>query len=178
MPIEGVRALGDRILSDRVKDPDTRDALRTVEYALGSLVDSISRARVYGAGDIKVKPEDTARANTVTPSADLHLIAPVYKGGIYSLEAFLVHNAPSGMRFEFGLPSGTAIYWTNDLDGTAPPSTTLLTTGVAADRINCLRGVVVVAGVGGDVTLNWAQNTTSATPCTLLAGSWLGLTKL
>lgn len=131
---------------------------------------------------------------TVTSSTtmvnDSLLVVPVAANAIYFFEAFISYQGftqnISDLKMGWAAPSGSTMVWT---------PLYLNTSGVLIGGIQNLIGATVIAGsngvsnqrtvsgfggfsvggTAGNLQLQWAQNTSSTTPTTVLAGSIISL---
>ena len=135
-----------------------------------------------------VKSASTSRssANTgTTLTADPDLTVPVDANATYDVEISLPYNgAATGtgdIKFSFSVPSGASI--TGGFEGIANPlGVAILPVTTASTLFSASNGTgnalwckisctLFTSGTSGSLTLNWAQNTSSGTATTLLAGA-------
>lgn len=133
------------------------------------------------------KGADTARASTVTLTADPDLTVAVSANAVYVVKFSLLYKgAATGtgdFKFGFAVPPGATFAGgflgiANPLGVTVGPvtaSSTLVSYGNGtANPLWCeVNATLVTSGTAGSLTLTWAQNTSIATATTLMAGSSL-----
>ncbi len=134
---------------------------------------------VTGVGQQRtvVKPAGTSRNTTVVPASDPDLTFPVVTGATYLVECVVAWaNGGGGFRATWSVPAGASMVWTdNDGAGAAAASSTVT---FSATTGTTLKGALVVAATAGDLTLQWAQNTSNAADTTLRGGCYLSLTRV
>lgn len=150
----------------------------------------------YGSPEVVVKPSPTVRNNTAVLADDPHLKMAVDPNAAYIVEAMLVYTATAAadVRMQWTGPAGSSYLGSPDAVASADTSG-----GVAAtiDR----RGIALGSGTahggaggqsliarpvgrfatgatGGYLTLQWAQQVAEASDATMLAYSWLKLTRV
>lgn len=145
----------------------------------------------------RIKPGDTARASTTTFANDPDLILPVAANSTYFVQAVLFYTGAatmgSGFKYTFTVPTSAtgmhgdsyqnssniyvgdiAYNWTD----TPQPQGGAWTDGVTSFLNVKISGILVVAGTAGNLTLQWAQFTSSATNTTLRANSFLAASRI
>ena len=150
----------------------------------------------YGSPEVVVKPAPTVRNNTAAVAADPHLTIAVDPNAAYIVEGMLVYTATAtaDMRVQWTGPSGSSYLGSPDAVASADTSG-----GASApiDRRGITLGSVAAHGgaggqsliarpvghfktaaTGGYLTLQWAQQTAEASDATMLAYSWLKLTRV
>lgn len=148
---------------------------------------------------LATKGSDTTRSATTTPTADPDLLFAIGASAteVWFFEAFLRFNSANvtmDVKMTFAGPTGATGAWGGEGGGNAAQWATVavasspaapialasnLTFGsaAAADFLAHLAGFVFGGGTGGNVTLNWSQNTSDAGNLILKAGSLLRATK-
>jgi len=140
------------------------------------------------------KPTTTTRQNN-TLAADPHLQTTL-QAGSWLIEAFIVSNNPSGgngWRHQFTLPNmlageswgtggfsriGTFTHGITNLVITINTTTTTSTLGTGNDTSGVMSARFVWrCDAAGTFSYNWSQNTTGAVDHSILAGSFIRLTK-
>jgi len=132
-----------------------------------------------------VKSASTSRTSTTTLTADPDLTVPVDANAAYDVEISLPYNgAATGtgdIKFSFSVPSGASI--TGGFEGIANPlGVAILTVATGSTLFSASNGTgnplwckisctLFTSGTSGNLVLNWAQNTSSGTATTLLAGA-------
>jgi len=136
------------------------------------------------------KPSDTIRTATTTLADDPHLTFAGLANTVYAVEAVLYLNGPSAADWKFGwsVPAGATMLWgavgegsskwsagsstvtPTALNTEADPDTGGAATGVCG---RVLKGKVRIDATAGNVTLQWAQNTSNGGNSIVTAGSFL-----
>lgn len=138
------------------------------------------------------KASTLTRTSTTTLADDPDLTVPVAASSYYTVSVFLSYQAAAtGVNFKwtFTLPSGsdTGIYGVNFFD-----TSNTLTVGIRnwADTVAggtvganvgypaTVKGMIHTGGTGGNMTLQWAQNTSSTNGTSLNAKSHMILQKV
>ncbi|MEV3848106.1 hypothetical protein AB0J30_15080 [Streptomyces microflavus] len=130
--------------------------------------------------------DEAVTASTVLQDDD-HLTMSVTAGGQYAIEACLIAAGdPAGdLALTLTAPPGSTGHWTPGAitlgvsDGTGSLRLTRYDPG-APVGVGIIAGGIIVAplgtitaGANGTITVQWAQNASSATSTVLRAGSWL-----
>lgn len=137
-----------------------------------------------------LKTADTSRTSTTTLTADPDLVVVADANKIYEMLIMMVYNGPTagGFKFDVTVPSGTTFagaLWQVSSAGTfaaaavlSPSGLTLagitgfhFTATTGSDQAAYIMGTLDTAGTGGNVTVRWAQDTSSGTSTKLLTGS-------
>ena len=134
-----------------------------------------------------VKPSDTGRNSTTTPTADPDLTVPVAAGASYEVRATIQYkggtNGASDAQFGISAPaSSTGFSIVTRQQITSFPTTTTDRNALGAvsnagtngtgNTLPCrIDAQVTTAGTAGNVAVIWAQNTSSGTNTTVIAGS-------
>jgi hypothetical protein len=137
---------------------------------------------------VRVKPTDEGPITTTTLQNDNDLILPLDIGATYALDGYLYatgNTIGSGdFKMGFTVPAAATYRFTTWGYSTTSTATMAISAarssstasngvdGSAASPI-IVRGQVTTTTNSGNLTLQWAENTGSATGTTLLAGSWL-----
>lgn len=156
----------------------------------------LSKARALATYEpklaLKVKGSNTARISSTTLTIDPDLTFPVVAGGTYLFEMALFLSDAAGGDYKFSAPSGIASSWHMGVHGgtlalgsatgvvnhrtagsAANESSTLIIGGVTSFTMATIMGYVTVS-TAGTFGLTWAQNTSAASPGTILyKGSFL-----
>ncbi|WP_267244339.1 hypothetical protein [Streptomyces sp. PR69] len=140
-----------------------------------------------------VKTADQSVTSSIAVVDDDHLTLTVEANSVYAFDTYLDADGDTGgdLRLTFTGPAGASGSWTPDgislgnanNIGQVKRSRNAL---AAEDSVGILpagtivtpSGQITTGGTAGALTLRWAQDTSSATPTRLLAGSWLRVTKL
>jgi hypothetical protein len=158
---------------------------------------TITSPTITGAGQVQrvVKSADETVTSSTTLQNDNHLVFSVAAGGTYIFEVFLLADCAANnvdMKIAFTFPAGSMVFGVLGLDpatgaggvvgniqtsGTASATSgsTAVSVGVAgghAITANAVRGSFVASGAG-TVTLQWAQDSSSANGVTVSAGSYI-----
>lgn len=149
-----------------------------------------------GSVIVAVKTADETVNNSTTFQDDDHLTFTVTANTIYRVECMLLIESTSvtpDIKFQWTLPASANIYWGTDTDNNSTGdagggwaqvnpsggsklalrtnSSILSNTSMNNPHGLLIKGVLVVAGTGGTVTLQWAQNVATAEDTKLLIGS-------
>lgn len=148
--------------------------------------------------DIKVMPEmavktaDTSRSSTTTLANDSELLLQIPEGGQYEIEGYLRFNGGGG-GFKRALAySGTVHSEGINVGGVAHVNGTGSVVAAADGTAAVSNATITASGVGdyhlltgsahfttsGNLTVQWAQNSSNATATTLKAGSFIRARKL
>jgi hypothetical protein len=135
-----------------------------------------------------VKTADQSTSSDTTLSNDTHLQVALEANTYYEFEATLVYfsSEVGDFKLDFSIPTGaTGTYSFASSTGSIPATTmdggtTTLTIDVkdTDDHIQKLTGIVYTAGTAGNITMQWAQNTSDAGSTGLRKGSLIKLTKV
>lgn len=137
------------------------------------------------------KPSDEQVLSSIALQDDDHLAVSVTAGGRYAVDAMLaVDGDPAAdLLLTLAAPPGSVGYWTPGAitlgvsDGTGSIRLTRYAPGASIGVGITAAGLIVAplgsitAGASGSITVQWAQNVSSATPTILRAGSWLRVTR-
>lgn len=138
------------------------------------------------------KVADTSRSSTTTLTADPDLTVSVLANAVYVVDLYVSHtyDAAADFKFSWSGPAGaTMTNWTADwrtTDG-AEVSGSFATLGAVVPITSAsgslsqpiwAHGVLVVGSPSGTFAWTWAQNTSSANPATVRAGSLLRLERI
>lgn len=142
-----------------------------------------------------VKPSDTDRASTTTLTDDPDLTVPVVANGVYFVEFGILYGGPTAADFKtaWSTPAGSsglkAVLGPGSASGDDANANNItgrfgvhgLTTAIV---YNCSRNgtgsiqgalenaVITVGGSAGNVTLQWAQNSSNVTADRVAGKSW------
>jgi len=135
-----------------------------------------------------IKPSDTARNTTVTLTADPDLVIAVAANTIYDVRIVLRYkggaNGSSDAQFQVNVPSGsTGFYMIQriNISGLAVGFTdsgfgspvNAGTNGTGNTEQAIITASVNTSSTAGNITLLWAQNTSSGTNTTVMANSFM-----
>lgn len=166
----------------------TYPAISAGQRITGSLLTSMLPITV-------VKPGSTQRASNTTLADDPDLTLPLVASATYLWEAYIAYsvNVAAGsadLKSTFTVPAGATLVGTQFGTATASTPTSYdVTVGPGSWPRSMAgngsvgmafrpSGSIVMGGTAGNVTLQWAQNTSSVTPLFVLAGSWMKLTRV
>lgn len=146
---------------------------------------------------IAYKTTSTSRASTTTIASDPDLQLPVAANAVYSLEGLLVYNGGNvsdDLRMGWAAPSGASMTWVatgqntsattgvgtviTDAQDLTSTAYSLGTIANARGMTAMLRGLLITSSTAGNLVLQWAQFTSSATATSMLAGSHIGLQRV
>lgn len=134
--------------------------------------------------DIAVKSSNTSRTSTTTLTADPHLVIALEANATYDFDMELLYNGgtngSSDLKYGFTGPAGYAMTLGN-ISVTIPAgvgigggtqATTFVTgsVGTSSPLMTRVTGTVTTSSTAGNLTLTWAQNTSSGTATTLTTG--------
>lgn len=161
-----------------------------------SILGTASLALYSGIGGARsaFKTADTIRSSTTTRTADPHLVLSLTPNERYILEGFFVWDSGTAedIAFEWTWPTGTTMKWGLVGLGLGATGTSGSPTlggfgqsgigtyggiGVGSAMTGVLNGLVFVGANSGNLTLNWAQNTSGVNNTTMQAGSWIRITR-
>lgn len=138
-----------------------------------------------------IKPSDTSRTSTTSLTADPDLVCAVAANSSYRFWAYLNYegaNVGTGdLKWSFTVPAGATMRYQSLAVNTAGTLSAVLigptwngasvnsagTNGVGNPMSLTMHGTLVVVGTAGNVTFNWAQNTSSGTSTTVHSQSAL-----
>ena len=150
----------------------------------------------YGSPEVVVKPSPTVRNNTAVLADDPHLKMAVDPNAAYIVEAMLVYTATAAadVRMQWTGPAGSSYLGSPDAVASADTSGGVAATinrrgitlgsdtahGGAGGQSLIARpvGRFATGATGGYLTLQWAQQVAEASDATMLAYSWLKLTRV
>lgn len=137
------------------------------------------------------KTGDKSLTNTSTLEDDNHLLVAVGANATYTFDAFIVYDgATTGdIKVAFTVPAGATLLWsgvgatTGISSAAANFSDTVITAsgsaiswgarGAGTKTFAIIRGIVRTAGTAGNLTVQWAQDSSDATATTVFTDSWL-----
>jgi hypothetical protein len=142
---------------------------------------------------IVVKGSDQSRASNTTLSADSELFVAVAASATYLVHLFLNYSGAaegtSDIKWQFVIPASATLRAHHIHEGPAGSAnciegitgSSVNNAGTKGAGIQCgltALGTLIVAGTSGNVTINWAQNTSNATATIVAAQSSLMLQRL
>lgn len=129
--------------------------------------------------------------NSAVLQNDNTLFLAVEASTVYHMESRIIHNSGTTPDFKAGwtYPTGLTMHYNRLGVGLAGggnvhllfssiETTSILDDGFAADRSFMMWGEVTVSTTAGTLQFQWAQNTANASDTSVLAGSYLKLTKV
>jgi hypothetical protein len=140
-----------------------------------------------------VKGSNTSRSSTTTLADDPHLTLAVDANCIYVLELGLLYDGATAGDLATGLTGPAGFSSSIILAGLTPSAAgnsddvMSATTGAAANvgalgagtlAGALIKGTVTTAGTAGNLTLQWAQVSSSGTATILHSGSWMTLDRI
>lgn len=170
--------IGDRVLVAMAKIQAAQTVAANVEYMLDKRVITHS-----GATTVTKSSDETINTSTTLQDDDALTFA-VVANGEYEVEAVVLYNSGATPDFKFAwtAPAGATIDGhaivptaSNTSTGAVIVEAVAITTavGVGAPIAVWCRFTVVVGGTAGNVTLQWAQNTSDAGNTSVLTNSWV-----
>jgi hypothetical protein len=146
-----------------------------------------------GTGATVVKPADTSRSSSATPTADPDLVIPVTANKSYDITCtLLLQTTSTGPDFQFGwsFPVAATGVW-HSLSSSSNNSTSWMTVGTGDNPVAflaqtdtlsvggrngttgaILKGIFQNGANAGNITLKWSQNNSSSTAIKLLKNSY------
>jgi hypothetical protein len=145
------------------------------------------------------KAGNTSRSSTTTPSLDPDLQVSVAANAVYEVRAsigYVSNSSSEGIKYDFQLPSGTMGYtttrvndqftsgfsgngyasYTSQVNAGSPD--TAFTFGSGQNTGIQVMGTLQTGGTPGTFGLMWSQNSSSGTSLSVLANSYLTLTRI
>lgn len=141
-----------------------------------------------------LKTADEPITSSTTLQNDNELILPLPANASYTLDTILFYTGISAgsLKIAFTFPAGCTMHYapigyvmggafTIDLGGqlsiTSGVTSTSISGGGGVPTVS-LRGTILNGSTAGNLTLQWAQNASNATPTVVKAGSWIRLTRI
>jgi hypothetical protein len=161
----------------------------TDTYVLTAGADDISWAAAAGGPRSVIKTADETLNNNNTLQNDDHLVLSIDASSRYSIEVWLnvsPNRTASDFACNMALPSGATMVWdtiyhfqssVSAKDGNQGAKLTVLSLGAGSHFVP-LNGHILVDTTAGNAQLQWAQDSAVAEDTTVLAGSWMRLTKM
>lgn len=150
--------------------------------------------------DFTVKGTSESVTSSTTLQDDNDLQYTITQAGTYKFESMLFVGAgdsAADIKVAFAFPSGAISFWATGphtaaitsgtsgdteffaINGAASGSGLFLNYGVSSGATIGIRITGVLVGTStGSFKFQWAQNSSSATPTTLLAGSWMEIRRV
>ena len=159
-----------------------------VVAAAAAKVTSFDASAPAGVFRCVIKPSVTTRTATTVLADDPHMTFPVVAGGVYVFEFRIFFDTTAAGDFKFGLngpaaPTGLRFYRSCVAPGATALSSIgvstafgagLALTGTGTTGGYCEgRGILQNGANAGNVTVQWAQNTSDAGNTSVLTGSTL-----
>jgi hypothetical protein len=152
-----------------------------------------SDVNTYFVPHVIIKPSTTARASTTTLANDPDLVLALASSASYAINGVIFYDGPSAgssdIKWTFTVPSGGsgqyfiphqnlsgqftgafASNWTDTL--------TANTNGVGSTMTLPVGGIFQTGGSAGNLTFQWAQNTSNGTNTHVQAQSFLVATRI
>lgn len=138
--------------------------------------------------EVAYKTSTTARTSTTSLADDPDLTLAVAASASYAFQGFFIYDGGAGgsegdFKFKFTVPTSASIYWGDTFRNTTPTivcgghvttdTETASTNGLGTWYSVNVQGLLIVSSTAGNLTLQWAQGSSSATRTDLGAGSWL-----
>ena len=151
---------------------------------------SASDMNVWTVPVCVIKPADTNRNTTTTMTNDPDLVLPLAASASYDIASLILYSgAPTGtgdIKWTFTVPAGTTgryspirqnfssqyTGWALD-QWTDTENAQTNGTGVGQFCGAFIKGILVTGGSAGNLTFQWAQNTSSATNTIVRQNSYL-----
>lgn len=162
-------------------------------YVDGQVLDA-SDCNNYFMPSVVIKGSDTGRASTTSVSADPDLVIAVVANATYMVQGVIFYDGGTGgsegdIKWSFSTPSGAsgqysvahqnlsasyvgafASNWTDTVTGS--------TSGIGTILVLTISGMLAIASTAGNLTFNWAQNTSMSTNTHVKAQSFLTLQRI
>ena len=137
------------------------------------------------------KSANQSLASSKVLQNDTALLFAIGASQTWIFELYIIWESVSGADIDFSVtaPAGTTGYWSLHPQwgaGNAFQRTDAFTfgtsqpmggAGATTPQVTLLKGIAVSGATAGNITLQWAQNTSNATATTVLADSWLMATR-
>jgi len=137
------------------------------------------------------KASDETVNNTATLQNDDELVAAVLANATYEVFLRLIVNSGTtpDFKYAFTVPAsatGSAQLYTgsnpdtaaSSLQGPASITATGAASGVGADQVIIVQGILIVAATPGNLQFQWAQNTATVANSSVKANSYLKLQRV
>jgi hypothetical protein len=140
------------------------------------------------------KAADEPATSSTTLQNDDELFLTLSASATYALDGYLITAGATvttgDLKIDWTVPSGTTMKYTSfgvvvsspavQYEATVNASSTARPIGTngSSDMGVPVRAVIITSTTAGTLQLRWAQNTSSATPTIIRAGSWLRLTRI
>lgn len=157
--------------------------------------------QVFNAADVNewcvphvvVKATDQLKTSNTTLGADNELFVAVAASATYVVHLFLNYEggteSTSDIKWQFVIPAGATLRAHHIHEGPAGSAnaiegitgSSVNTAGTKGAGIQCgatALGTLIVAGTSGNISVNWAQNTSNGTATKVLAQSSLMLQRV
>src|SRR6266705_4948861 len=157
-------------------------------YAVGQVL-SAADCSLWFIPLAAVKTSDTSRTSNITLANDPDLVLPVAASATYEFSAdvrFTAGTGPGDLSLKWTGPAGAVLTFSplhNEGSSTGLGNSVLnygigsvifvAGQGSSQSAHVIMRGTLVVAGTAGNLTLQWAQNTSSGTATTVQSASHL-----
>lgn len=186
----GDNGVGEVQLTDAATIPTTNPTGGTTIYSVSPSAIPLKIRDTSGAvrgllPGVAVASAAQSLTSTTTQTASTYLTLPVDASATYLVSLWLFYNGPASnaIAASFTAPSGVTMTWStggNDQNaGTAPGGVvTWNTLGTGTPLGLTIFGVLITGGTSGSLTLTFAQQTSSTTATTLMAGSMMRLDRV
>ncbi len=125
------------------------------------------------------KSADESITSDATLNTDADFTCALEANTTYRFEAYMRSNSvATQIEMDFAVPSGASLYFKSNNTGAELSDAFSFDISGGADLADVLRGVLVVGATAGDLTLSWAQTSSSGTASTLKKDSYILLTKI
>ncbi|MCX7696816.1 MAG: hypothetical protein N2Z72_03865 [Bacteroidales bacterium] len=140
--------------------------------------------------DVVVKPTDESIVNSTVLQNDDHLTYNLAPNQRYLIEVYMIVNTigatTQGIRVQVNMPAGATANWSSEIirDNGSPRVFNTATTAfphiasIASVRIVRLVAIVNTSGVGGALTVQWAQGTANANATVVMNGSYMRIVQI
>ena len=156
-------------------------------WSVGQVL-TASDVNTWFVGIVQAKPSDEGPITTTTLQNDNDLILVLAAGAQYRLEGYLAVTGNTigtgDFKMTFSGPSGSSFRFTTFGYSLSAITTTAISAARSSGNASqgadgssaspvWIRGWVTTSATSGNLILQWAENTGSATGTSVLAGSWL-----
>lgn len=161
-------------------------------FSVNEILTSMDVNAYFAQQHVAYKTANESVSSSTTFQDDNHLVVTVRANTDYWMEMFLLTDGPTSADIKFAviIPSGTLRWITDGLNigatattgsatrrvltgGSPITGSDVGTAGSGSTSIVMPRGLMRIGATGGNVRLQWAQNTSNATASRVLAGSFM-----
>jgi len=160
-----------------IEQEDIIKLIQGMGRTISDLESEVLRLR-SGSSTLVAKPANETVNGSDTLQDDDDLVLAIKANEVWSFTLYLRYNSGTtpDFKFKFTVPSGTTMQFASSYHGNGgyDETDTLTMDGFGADNWSTiLTGTIVASTTPGDVTLQWAQNTSTASDTKVLKGSYI-----